>query len=293
MQPLLTTPQEAVNWLKQHGCHQLTLDSRQIGRGHAFVAILGKKYDGRKMLPEAQAKGALAALLEAQAIEPLLSSTPLSEALPCALYRGIAQDLAQIACLFYDHPSDKLEAILAVTGTNGKTSIAWWLHQAFFALGKPCAYIGTLGMCLEQMTVDATKPNSLTTPDSVSLQTMLFELVHKKIKYCALEASSIALEQGRILGTQIKIAIFTNLTHDHLDYHGDLATYFSAKKRLFQQTGIQHAVVNIDDPWGMKLMQELKAESRIKVVSFGFHPQADYQLTQVIANPQTAGYKFS
>ena len=147
--------------------------------------------------------------------------------------------------------------MLAVTGTNGKTSSTWWLAQALSNLEQasqiPCGVIGTLGVGVPPHVVST----GLTTPDPVALQAALAVFRTQGLKACAIEASSIGIEEHRLDGTQIHTAVFTNLTQDHLDYHGDMATYGRAKAKLFAWTGLRAAVINVDDVFGAELAREL------------------------------------
>jgi UDP-N-acetylmuramyl tripeptide synthase len=161
-----------------------------------------------------------------------------------------------VAAAYYEHPTRNLE-VLAVTGTNGKTSTAWWLAQALSNLPEgrwPCAVIGTLGSGRPPH-VDF---NGLTTPDPVLLQAAFRRFVDEGLKACAIEASSIGLAERRLDGTRIGVAVFTNFTQDHLDYHGSMEAYWDAKAELFRWPGLRAAVVNIDDAQGVALMTALQ-----------------------------------
>ncbi len=184
-----------------------------------------------------------------------------------ASYRGLKAASALIAGAYYGTPSRALQ-MLAVTGTNGKTSTAWWLAQALsspsLSPAFPCAVVGTLGVGLPPPTHAADDElqhgmiaTGLTTPDPVLLQARLRQFVDSGLRACALEASSIGIDEHRLDGTQIHTAIFTNFTQDHLDYHGSMDAYWRAKTRLFTWPGLKAAVVNIDDGKGQQLLQLL------------------------------------
>ena len=143
---------------------------------------------------------------------------------------------------------------MAITGTNGKTSTAWWLAQALSRLQRKCGVVGTLGIGQPGAMV----ANGLTTPDPVLLQQQLRCFVDQGFSACALEASSIGLEEGRLEATRLQVAVFTNFTQDHLDYHASMQDYWQAKKRLFSWPGLQSAVINIDDARGLELSAELE-----------------------------------
>jgi UDP-N-acetylmuramoyl-L-alanyl-D-glutamate--2,6-diaminopimelate ligase len=174
-----------------------------------------------------------------------------------ATYAGLKADTGAIASEFFDSPSEDL-SLVAITGTNGKTSTAWWLAQAFSALPSdmalPCGVIGTLGVGCPPHVVST----GLTTPDPVLLQKTLREFVDMGLKVCAIEASSIGIEEHRLDGVQIRVAVFTNFTQDHLDYHGSMAAYWAAKSQLFSWTGLRAAVINVDDVKGAELAETLR-----------------------------------
>src|SRR5690625_1754846 len=159
--------------------------------------------------------------------------------------------MGALAHEWYGRPSDEL-TIIAVTGTNGKTSATHWLAESLNNSGVPCASIGTLGVCLpkgERMALE------LTTPDVFTMHESLARIRDAQINLVVLEASSIGLDQGRLDGVAIDIAAFTNLSHDHLDYHGSWQHYGDSKKLLFQRPGLRRAVINLDDPFGQEILQ--------------------------------------
>jgi len=163
-----------------------------------------------------------------------------------------------VADAYYEHPSRALQ-VLAVTGTNGKTSTAWWLAQALSSpvLQKVCGLVGTLGVGRLPHLITT----GMTTPDPVLLQRQFQQFAGDGVTHCAIEASSIGLAEHRLDGTHIRVAVFTNFTQDHLDYHGDMASYWSAKAALFAWLGLQAAVINIDDAQGALLAQQLQSGS--------------------------------
>jgi UDP-N-acetylmuramoyl-L-alanyl-D-glutamate--2,6-diaminopimelate ligase len=165
---------------------------------------------------------------------------------------------AWVADAYYEHPSHALQ-VLAVTGTNGKTSTAWWLAQALSSpvLQKVCGLVGTLGVGR----LPHLMTTGMTTPDPVLLQRQFQQFAGDGVTHCAIEASSIGLAEQRLDGTHIRVAVFTNFTQDHLDYHGDMARYWSAKAALFAWPGLQAAVINIDDVQGALLAQQLQSGS--------------------------------
>ena len=257
---LLATPAQAAQWLRDlvinQGMGTLRTDSRQVQAGDAFLAWPGVVADGRGFVGTALQAGAVACLVEAEGWE----RTSMPQDPRVGVYRGLKEASGAIADLYFGHPSQQLD-VAAVTGTNGKTSTTWWLAQALSSLQpeRPCAVAGTLGMGLvpsanQPMNLQAT---GLTTPDPVTWQQALRSFVDAGCGVCAVEASSIGLAEHRMAGTHIRLAVFTNLTQDHLDYHGDMHSYWQAKKALFDWPNLKAAVVNIDDPRGAELAQEL------------------------------------
>jgi murE/murF fusion protein len=167
----------------------------------------------------------------------------------------LKEQAGPIAHRFFGQPSERLQ-VIAATGTNGKTSTAWWIAQALGSLGRRCALVGTLGIGEPAKGLNA---SGMTTPDAVQLQQALHDFAADGVVACALEASSIGLQERRLAGTQIAVALFTNLTQDHLDYHGDMASYWRAKRRLFDWPGLRSAVINVDDAHGNMLADELRS----------------------------------
>jgi UDP-N-acetylmuramyl-tripeptide synthetase len=287
----LHTPQDAVRWLGQRGAGRLRTDSRQVQRGDAFLAWPGARHDGRLHAAKVLAQGAAACLLEAQGLTGMVE--PGTSAM--AAYPHLKQASGLIAAAYYEHPSHHLD-VVAITGTNGKTSSAWWLAQALTRLGRRCAVVGTLGM--GEVQVDAHGlPNvsgpstGLTTPDAVVFQGALHDFVQAGVKACAVEASSIGLVEHRLEGTRVRVALFTNFTQDHLDYHGSMAAYWQAKLSLFDMEGLQAAAVNLDDPQGVALVAHvvsLAAIDSAAVWTFGESDQARLQARNIQWMPATA-----
>ena len=248
MQQLHSVPQ-AAQWLRARVTGTLHCDSRRVGAGDGFIAWPGAASDGRRHVPAALAQGAAACLVEAEGAQAFGFEAP-----QMAAYPQLKAATGPIAAAFFDAPSEHLD-VLAVTGTNGKTSTAWWLAQALSRLPAPipCAVVGTLGAGRPPQ-VEA---NGLTTPDPVLLQRQFRRFVDQGVLACAIEASSIGLAERRLDGTRIRVAVFTNFTQDHLDYHGSMAQYWEAKRALFDWPGLQAAVVNVDDAKGDALARAL------------------------------------
>ncbi|MBK1684733.1 UDP-N-acetylmuramoyl-L-alanyl-D-glutamate--2,6-diaminopimelate ligase [Rhodoferax fermentans] len=247
----LSSPQEAVSWLRAQVSGNLRTDSRQLLPGDGFLAWPGAAVDARQHVAGALAKGAAACLVEQSGAEAFAFDDPR-----IASYSGLKAASGPLASLYFDQPSQAL-AVLAVTGTNGKTSTAWWLAQALSNLKQaapiPCGLVGTLGIGVPPDVVST----GLTTPDPVALQSAFARFVAQGFGACAIEASSIGIEEHRLDGTQIHTAILTNLTQDHLDYHGSMEAYWQAKSKLFAWPGLCAAVVNVDDAYGADLAHTL------------------------------------
>ncbi len=255
----LHTPDQAAQWLRGRVSGQLRTDSRQVVPGDGFIAWPGASTDGRQHVAAALAQGAAACLVEAEGVERFGLA---GEAV--ASLAGLKAATGAVAAAYFDDPSGRLD-VVAVTGTNGKTSTTWWLAQALSNLkplrAVPCGLIGTLGV---GQVPGASKAgvlhtNGLTTPDPVLIQQALRRMLDQGLRACALEASSIGLAEHRLDATRLKVAVFSNFTQDHLDYHGSMDAYWQAKRALFDWPGLQAAVVNIDDLKGQALAQELQA----------------------------------
>jgi len=227
----------------------LCLDSRAICPGDVFVAIKGHHVDGRAYIPQAIQRGASAVLYEAGTIAAI--------GVPHVAVEGLGSIAGELAHLVYGRPSEQLW-LCGVTGTNGKTSITQWIAQAMNALGCKCAVIGTLGNGFPGQLAESAN----TTPDAIGLHRLLAEFVADGALTCAMEVSSIGLDQERVNGAAFDVAVFTNLTRDHLEYHGDMTAYGVAKRRLFDAPGLKTAVINLDDAFGAELAASLAGRVR-------------------------------
>ncbi len=232
----------------------LASDSRRVRRGDVFFAYPGDAADGRAFIAQAIGQGAAAVLYEESGFAWNAAWT-----LPRLALADLKQNAGPIAHACLGMP-DAAMFTVGVTGTNGKTSCAVWLGQALARLGEHAAVIGTLGVGLfrerDMATFDVT---GYTTPDAVLLASKLAELRQAGATTLAIEVSSIGLEQGRTSGMHFDVALFTNLTRDHLDYHGDMDSYEAAKRKLFDWPGLKTAVINLDDPAGLRLVNHLQA----------------------------------
>jgi UDP-N-acetylmuramoyl-L-alanyl-D-glutamate--2,6-diaminopimelate ligase len=237
-------------WLAQRGVRSLAVDSRRVQPGDAFIAWPGHALDGRQYVRQALAGGAVACLVEADGVEAF----DFGESAPVAALGSLKAITGEIADGFYGRPSERLQ-VVATTGTNGKTSTAWWTAQALSQLGRRCGVIGTLGIGEPSSALAAT---GLTTPDPVTLQHALRRFVDEGFAACAIEASSIGIVEQRLAGTRIAVALFTNFTQDHLDFHGSMESYWEAKSALFAWPGLRAAILNIDDARGAALSERLR-----------------------------------
>lgn len=255
---LLQSSHDAVQWLRDRVTGTLQTDSRLVAPGDGFIAWPGAATDGRAHVADALVRGATACLVEHAGVDAFVL-----EGEHIASMQGLKVATGPMAAEWFGHPSDRID-VLAITGTNGKTSTAWWLADALNLLGESgaaagqrCAIVGTLGMGLAPALVST----GMTTPDPVRLQRAFAQFADQGLGACAIEASSIGIAEQRLDGTRMRVAVFTNFTQDHLDYHGSMADYWLAKRALFDWNGLQAAVVNIDDPVGAQLHAELSGSA--------------------------------
>lgn len=259
---------DALNWLRQvapsvfSDRRDLHLDSRRVGRGDVFIALRGNAADGRDYLSAAASNGAAAALVDADGWDER-SAAFNEHAIPVRAVPHLRRLIGPLAADFYRHPSEHLLSI-GVTGTNGKTSSTQWIAQLLTLAGRRCAVIGTIGVGFAG---EALAEASLTTPDPVSLQREVRALLDAGAQALAMEVSSIGLEQGRLNGMKIDVALFTNLTRDHLDHHGTMQRYEAAKSLLFDWPTLSHAVINLDDAAGCRLIPRL-AKRGVAVIGY-------------------------
>ncbi len=239
-------------------------DSRQIKPGFLFLAYPGLLTDGRIFISKALEAGAAAVLYEPEQWPSTVAFPSLKNIIP---FPDLAAKLPQIASRFYDYPTQHFQ-VTGVTGTNGKTTIAYQLAQAHHYLGQAAAYIGTLG----QGQVGALTPLANTTPDALCLQQLLHQYRQQGIRQIAMEVSSHALDQGRVEEINFQQAIFTNLTHDHLDYHQNMEAYAAAKALLFAKDTLEWAILNKDDPYHEVMQKNIP--NNCQLVSYGLQSSA-------------------
>ncbi|WP_100640156.1 UDP-N-acetylmuramoyl-L-alanyl-D-glutamate--2,6-diaminopimelate ligase [Marinobacter salexigens] len=256
--------------------HDLRADSRAVRSGDAFVALSGADTPADQYVDKAVDAGATVVLLESE------------EAGECREHRGalivpvvqLRQLLGKIAARFYEHPSRRLR-LIGVTGTNGKTSVSHYIAQLLGQAGTPCGILGTLGYGMPGALQEA----SHTTPDAVQINRALSDILSMGGRAAAMEVSSHGLDQGRVDGLAITGAVFTNLTRDHLDYHGSMEAYGATKARLFEREDVHFSVINFDDPFGRQLYEMIEGkcdriryslhESELELWLKEFHPTDD------------------
>ena len=241
----------------------LSLDSREVSVGDVFIALKGSQTSGAQYITQALEQGAVAILIDAGEKADDYGQLPV----PVIAVPKLSEFVSDIAGAFYAHPSRQMK-VTAVTGTNGKTTCAQLLANLFELLGEPAGCVGTVGYGTVANTAanqvaellpcsEVAASDILTTPDAVAMQRILAELRDAGSRRVVIEASSHGLAQRRVAGLQIDTAIFTNLSRDHLDYHGDLNRYAAAKSRLFGMSGLKHAVINLDDNVGRLILANL------------------------------------
>jgi len=261
--------------LQEYMLTDISMDSRRVTAGALFLALAKDEEQRQKHLHQALDKGAFAVLIEADKPLTQAETDMLSEAVVSAYpVKNLSQKAGSIASRFYQEPSHHM-TVIAVTGTNGKTSVSQFIAQALEACGKPCGVIGTMGAGR----LSDLEMTGMTTPDPVSMQRLLAGFELEGCEYVVLEASSHALEQGRLNSVDINVAVLTNLSRDHLDYHQTMADYAKAKQRLFKMNSIHHAVINSHDNFGQSLIKELRSD--IQLLTYSSSAQADVSASDI------------
>ena len=241
------------------GARRLTNDSRALKPGDTFVAYPGQERDGRDFIAQAVANGAASVLWERGDFQ-----WDARWRLPNHGVRELRRHAGEIASRVYGDPSRTLK-VVGVTGTNGKTTCSQWIAQALTRAGRRCAVIGTLGYGMRP----PLKPTINTTPDALWLHAQLADFARRGAQAVAMEVSSIGLDQDRVAGIEFDVALFTNLSRDHLEYHRTMRRYGEAKARLFAWESLKHAVVNLDDDFGAELARRIRRPG-LGVVGYGF-----------------------
>src|SRR6185503_6231255 len=247
----------------------IVYDSRRVTPGMMFVAIPGAHADGHDFINTAIARGAAAIVCERNGF-----TSPRATKIKVA---DVRETLARAAASYYQHPSTKLQ-VIGVTGTNGKTTVAFMVKEVLEAAGIKTGLLGTVRYEIGDRIIPAAR----TTPESLEVHQMMAQMVLSGCKACVMEVSSHALEQKRVAGIEFDIAIFTNLTQDHLDYHGTMENYFAAKQKLFTKTanGSKRGavVINIDDASGARLAEATDVEVKL---TYGIRNAANLRATKV------------
>ena len=237
----------------------INYDSRKVKEGSLFFAIKGINVDGNNFIEEAIDNGAVAVITENR-LQKLID-------IPIIQVKFAREVMSKVCSRFYKNPSKNIN-IMGTTGTNGKTSVTHILHHIITSHNESCGSLGTLGFQIPSGIINT----GFTTPESVELHQMLNTLKNAQIKNLVMEVSSHALELYRVNDIDIDIAIFTNLTSEHLDFHGDMESYLNSKIKLFQSLNNQKfAIINLDDPY----FEDIKKSTKAKVVTYGFHKDAD------------------
>lgn len=282
----------------------LSIDSRDIRSGYVFVAMQGVNIHGREFIPAAIGQGAVAVFIESNDKQVTIE---YQQEVPVIAIPYLEYILSDIAGGFYGHPTKTLP-VVGITGTNGKTTCSQLYAQLSALMGQVSGVVGTMGYGCCSLTSNSDIKTDLpltstgmTTPDAINTQAICAELVAAGSHDLVMEVSSHGLQQGRVSAIDIDTAIFTNLTHDHLDYHGDMTAYGAAKARLFAMPSLSSAVINIDDPFAEKLIQTMDPSVRVVTYSVS-NPLADLFLsdinycssaTQAVLQTQMGSYSLS
>ena len=243
-------------------------DSRKVAHGSLFIAVKGFASDGHTYIATAIGKGACAIVCEDMDMARSQAAQAGAEGITLVQVKSSRHALAIIAANFYDNPSEKL-TLVGITGTNGKTTTVTLLHRMFTALGYNCGLLSTIANYVGNRGTEAVN----TTSDPITINSLMSEMVDAGCEYCFMEVSSIGVEQERVAGLKFKVGIFSNLTHDHLDYHKTFAEYLRCKKMFFDTLPADaYAITNIDDRNGMVMVQNTKAQ----VVTYSCRKIADH-----------------
>lgn len=262
----------------------IVYDSRKVENGSLYVCIQGEKFDGHNFINDAIDRGAIAVIVQKEII--------LDEKMKVTVLKvdSSKQVLSQISSVFYDHPSQKMN-VVGITGTNGKTSISYLISEMLMGIKKNVGVIGTIGIQLNNLNLNLEKTTP-TTPDSLELHMILNEMYKQRATDVVMEVTSISLDQHRVDDCRINIGIFTNLTEDHLDYHGDMETYRDAKKKLFDLCKV--AIINIDDDAGKYYADYFKKQKKghdKQLISYGINENSDISAKNIVL--KTTGSKFT
>lgn len=237
----------------------VNLDSRLVRPGDLFIACFGKNHDAREFIDDVAQQGVAAVFAESGA---QWQGVQERHGVPVIAVDKLAARVSEIAARFYAHPSHKL-TVIGITGTNGKTSCSQFIAQSLMSLGYRSGVIGTLGYGV----YGDLQETSLTTPDPVFTQKALAEMVQGSVDPVVMEVSSVGLHQKRVASVLFDTAIFTNISRDHLDYHKSMEHYGANKKKLFTMEGLRHAVINLDDPFALSIINEIASNVEVSTYS--------------------------
>ncbi len=258
----------------------LSVNSRDVSPGFLFIALAGTQTDGENFIEDAARRGAVAVLVTTKA-DRAEGAYNSATGIPIVAVADLQQRVSALAGRFFGEPSARL-SVAGVTGTNGKSSIVSLIAQLQALTGTASATIGTLGVAVNGVTINDT---GMTTPDAVDCQKWLAELCRRKIRAVAIEVSSHGLDQARVAGIQFRTGIFTNISHDHLDYHGTVEHYALSKQKLFRMKALQNAVINLDDPFAIPMIEV--ARQSAQVISYSLrNPQADAFASDIQYTPE-------
>jgi len=253
----------------------LATDNRKVKPGYLFLACRGLSVHGKEFIDAAVSAGAVAIALETDSIEEAKEISEKYNSIPVIAINDLSKKLGLIASRFYGEPSKQL-SIVGITGTNGKTSCAHLLAQCLHSDQHACGVLGTLGAGIWG-DIQAIKH---TTPDALELQHWLYKMQQQSATYVAMEVSSHGLDQGRVNACAFDVAVFTNLTRDHLDYHGDIQSYGNSKLKLFTQPELTKVVVNLDDPYTNTIINSLS--NKVEVVGITLNPELTVEGVDVV-----------
>ena len=272
-QLLVNLPDATIDGSLDREISGLTYDSRRVAPGMIFVAIPGQNSDGHDFIPSAVERGAVAVICDRTRL--------VSGRVTKICVADVRQAMAVVSRTFYDHPSSRLK-VIGVTGTNGKTTVAFMVKAILEAAGVKSGLMGTVRYEIG----DRVFPAQRTTPESIEVQHLMSQMLKSGCEGCVMEVSSHALDQKRVLGIEFDVAIFTNLTRDHLDYHGTMENYFAAKRKLFtrEQAGTKKgaSVINIDDSYGVRLAEDNGLEIQL---TYGLAETARLRASRIELNP--------
>ncbi len=251
----------------------LTIDSRAVIEGALFCATRGTRFDGHDFVDDAIARGAKAILVARQ----------MPVRVPQVVVPSVRHSIGRIASSFFGNPSTKLD-LIGITGTNGKTTTSYLVESILSRAGRNPGLIGTI----EARYDGSNRPSVHTTPEAPDLHRLLAQMLDKGIDSVVMEVSSHGIDQHRVDSTRFKVAVFTNLSPEHLDYHGTIEQYYATKARIFEREYADHAVIGTDTEWGLRLLHQTRD---IPVVSYGPHPDADYRVVDVAYDSKGTVFK--